>query len=115
MANKCPEWKKDSRLSGFPPAKDHPDSCLGCDGLKSDTHEGWYCKKHSGIDLVPYPDLQEGIRCNYCWRNAKDTKRCQIKSENFVGAAWAPRIMDLCARCRKYLHGLFKYVKEKEK
>ncbi len=56
--NKCLYWKKDERLSGFPPAKDHPNSCLGCVNLKMEEYEGWYCKGKGNLENVPYPEVK---------------------------------------------------------
>ena len=59
MTNNCLGWKKDERVSGFQPAKDHPNSCFGCDGLIHDTYEGWSCKKPYDQEFIPYPELKE--------------------------------------------------------
>ena len=49
-------------------------------------------------------------RCDYCWRLTEDTRRCVLKSDFYIGAKWSDREMNICKRCRVYLHGFFKYV-----
>ena len=52
----------------------------------------------------------EEKRCDYCWRFTDDTRECQLKADNYIGAPWNERVMNICKDCRTYLHGFFKYA-----
>jgi hypothetical protein len=53
-------------------------------------------------------------RCSNCLRVTDDTKACYVREETFSYApvAWSKEPRDLCARCREYLRGHWKYAKE---